>query len=114
MILGKGKEDRPGGERGITFRSLQVFKCEFCGAVTNKIILAGYPGYGPRAYCPNCSEQWHQDLEDHCERFKEPGHPKFYLRELKKEIKELKRQHKNKIENDIKGKPDFSLVEKCS
>ena len=43
-------------QRGDTFRSLQVFKCWVCNALTNKVVMGGYPGYGVRAICPNSSE----------------------------------------------------------
>lgn len=57
------KRDYP-NKRGDSFRSLQVFKCWVCGALTNQVIMGGYLGYGVRAICPQSDQCWHHELEE--------------------------------------------------
>ncbi|MEK7087316.1 MAG: hypothetical protein AAB958_01275, partial [Patescibacteria group bacterium] len=45
-----------------SFRSLQVFECTVCGALTNLVIMGGGPGLGIRILCPHSSNCWHHDL----------------------------------------------------
>ncbi len=51
-------------KRGDVFRSLQVFECYVCGALSNEVVMGGWPGYGVRVICPQSSECWHHALED--------------------------------------------------
>lgn len=48
--------------RGAEFRSVQVFECWICGTLSNKVIVAGFPGYGVRVLCPQRMESWHIKL----------------------------------------------------
>ena len=95
-------------QRGDTFRSLQVFKCWVCNALTNKVVMGGYPGYGVRAICPNSSECWHHELEDKLMRLNK-SHPQSYEKELQKEIGDIKRLHEKDVKNDLEGNPDMNL-----
>jgi hypothetical protein len=95
-------------KRGDSFRSLQVSKCWVCGALSNYVIMGGYPGYGVRVICPNSSECWHHELEEKIEWLDNP-HPKSYKDELQKEIDEMKKQHSEDIKNDLEGNPDMTL-----
>jgi len=49
--------------RGDEFRSLQVHECRVCGAVTNRVVMGGAPGYGVRTICPQSHHHWHHELE---------------------------------------------------
>ena len=104
------KDDHP-DQRGDRFRSLQVFECGICGAVTNSMLMGGYPGYGLRYYCPNGQEEWHKNLKEKIKLSRQP-HPKFYNHELEKEIQEFRNKHAKDVKNDILGNPDFNLKEK--
>ena len=86
--------------RGDQFRSLQVFECWVCGAITNHVIMGGWPGYGVRTLCPQRRECWHHELEDKI----------VYL--LKGEIVTLREEFAGHIQNDVAGAPDVSL--KCA
>ena len=57
------KRDYP-NKRGNHFRSLQVFECWVCGALSNEVVMGGWPGYGIRCICPSATECWHHDLEN--------------------------------------------------
>ncbi len=105
------REHKYPSQRGDTFRSLQIFECETCGAVTNSMLMGGYPGYGLRYYCPNSQENWHKELQEMIKLSSQP-HPKFYKDELKKEIEGHRKKHKDDVKNDILGNPDFSLKER--
>lgn len=95
--------------RGDFFRSLQVFECPICGAITNEVIMGGCFGYGPRTCCPMSGEYWHHELENKLRLLSQP-HPASYKRELEEEIKRIRKLHRNKIKDNIKGNPDFSLT----
>lgn len=51
-------------KRGDIFRSVQVFECWVCGALSNEVVMGGWPGYGVRVICPQSSECWHHEMED--------------------------------------------------
>ncbi|MDE1970706.1 MAG: hypothetical protein KGI50_04000 [Patescibacteria group bacterium] len=97
-------------QRGDSFRSLQVFLCPICAALTNKVVMGGYPGYGVRAVCPNSVEDWHHNLEDRVGLLHKFPHPKSYKEELQKEIDEMREAYKSLIKNDIVGNPDMNLM----
>lgn len=101
------RKDYP-DERGDVFRSLQVFECWVCEALSNRVIMGGYPGYGVRAVCPNSSECWHHELEERMAWLAKP-HPQSCKDALQKEIDEIKKQYQGKIKNDLEGNPDMSL-----
>jgi hypothetical protein len=93
-------------KRGDHFRSLQIFQCPICNAVTNRCIMGGWPGYGLRAVCPNAAEEWHHSLEDKTS-LQNPLHPKTYREELANEITSLLKECAPLIQNDLVGQPDF-------
>ena len=78
-------------KRGDSFRSLQIFECSVCGAITNEVHMGGWPGYGVRYTCPNSAEKWHHNLQD------------AYTVEAHKAVAHL-------VKNDIVGEPDMSLM----
>lgn len=95
--------------RGDHFRSLQVFECGVCGAITNEVIMGGAPGLGVRVLCPHSSECWHHDVG-------------IKIQELRLEYRNNDRGFKEKvteirgvlkklgiITDDIEGNPDLSL-----
>ena len=104
------REQRYPNKRGDTFRSLQVFECWVCGALTNLVIMGGSVGYGVRAVCPNSAECWHHVIEDKL-RLSDKPHPTSYKRELETEIEQLRAARRAKIKNDITGQPDMTLKE---
>ena len=95
--------------RGDEFRSLQVFKCWVCEAMTNRVIIGGYLTSGVRVPCPHSSECWHHEIEEKVRLLNQP-HPQSYKTELQQEIEVMKRQYLDQIINDIVGDPDFSLT----
>lgn len=95
-------------QRGDTFRSLQVSECWVCGALSNRVVMGGSPGYGVRVVCPNSSECWHHELEKKVEWLDKP-HPRSYKDELQKKVDEMKLQHREDVRNDLKGNPDMTL-----
>lgn len=91
------------------FRTLQIFECPICGALTNRVYYSQYRIYdGIVTICPQADECWHHEIEAKKLLNKYP-HPKSYKEELKKEIEGMKQSHKNQIKNDLTGNPDFSL-----
>ncbi len=86
--------------RGAIFRSRQIAECDICGALTNEVVMGGWPGYGVRTICPNAGEEWHHKLESKIRWLKLP-HPKKYKRELEKEIKKMKEKCEDKVKNDL-------------
>ncbi len=113
VILYDLRKDNYPSKRGDTFRSLQVFECWVCKAVTNEIIMGGSMGYGVRAVCPNGSKCWHHELEDKVKLLAKP-HPKSYKDELTKDIENDRNRYQNRIKNDILGNPDLSLKEEVT
>ncbi len=55
-------------ERGESWRSLRVYRCEICHAKTNKWHMGGWPGKGPRLSCPGDEYEEHDELESVLER----------------------------------------------
>ena len=96
-------------QRGDSFRSLQVFECWVCGALTNWVIMGGSPGYGVRTVCQQSSLEWHHELEDKISLLQKP-HPKSYKQELEKEISQLREKHEKEIKNNLVG--DYDLNQK--
>lgn len=101
------KKDYPNNQ-GDTFRSLQIFECCICGALSNRVIMGGSNGYGVRVVCPNSSECWHHELEEKMEWLAKP-HPQSYKRELQKEVDKMKRKNEKYIRNDVEGNPNMSF-----
>lgn len=93
-------------QRGDAFRSLQVFECWVCRALTNRVVMGGYPGYGVRTICPHSSECWHHEIEIKIAWAQKP-HPKSYLKDLQEEIEAMRKAHATEAKNDIEGTPDF-------
>ena len=94
-------------KRGDTFRSLQVFECPVCKALSNKVIIGGSHGYGVRVICPHSSKCWHHELQEKKEWLDKP-HPRSYKDELRKEIAEMKTNVPDDIKNDVKGNPEIA------
>ena len=102
------EKDYP-NQRGDSFRSLQVFECAVCEALTNLVIMGGAPGLGIRMLCPHSSDCWHHDLA-------------IKIQELRLEYKSQPQQFREKVReilgalrsfkvltDDIVGNPDLSL-----
>lgn len=96
-----GYPDRGAGK----FRSVQVFECEACGALTNLVFHAPAPIYRVIALCPHAHRKWHWELADKVQWLGQP-HPARYRRELEKEIETLLSAHRDEIVNDLHGAID--------
>src|SRR3989344_2405627 len=92
------------------FRTLQVFECWVCGALTNKMYAgAAIPiGYHEDVVCPNAGECWHHELEKKRRWLAKP-HPEDYKKALRREIDEFRKKHQSKAKNDLAGKPNMKL-----
>lgn len=101
------KNDFP-SERGAVFRTLQVYRCEICGARTNRAVIGGYPGYGLRVPCPNAVACWHHELEQKTRLLGWP-HPRGYRAALVAEIRAAKTRARIKIVHDVAGPADRSV-----
>ncbi len=106
------KKDYP-NKRGDTFRTFQVFKCWVCNALTNKVTMGGYPGFGCATICPNSSECWHHELERKIKWLRNP-HPKSYKEELQEEIDAEHKENAHLALNDLEGAYDKTLIEGMS
>lgn len=51
-------------KRQDTWRSNQVYECGVCGVKTNKWIMGGWPGMGPRLICPGSSYVEHKRINE--------------------------------------------------
>ena len=100
-----------GAERGDTWFTFQVYTCPVCGGKTNRVIMGGWPGTGPRRICPNACEKWHGEIEEMFSQLNQPGHPKSYLHALKNEITARKNSCKNLVKDDLQGDPDLSQAD---
>jgi hypothetical protein len=100
------KRDYP-NKRGDVFRSTQVFECDVCHALTNEVVMGGYPGYGVRVICPNSCECWHHVLEHKLTWLKKP-HPKVYSVVLSNEIEIFREKYRGRVRSDLVGSPDLS------
>lgn len=87
---------------GTYFRSLQVFCCCSCGALTNRISAEFIP---LRYICRHEEKNWHLLLEAKLEKLYDKSHPKSYLCELENEIQEIRSRD---IMDDLVGNPDIS------
>ncbi len=94
-------------DRRYRFRTLQVFKCRVCGALTNEVRRGGRFGASLVCECPNSSEPWHYDLAAKVEWLGKP-HPKSYKAELRSEIDEERAANALKIKNNVVGPADVS------
>lgn len=96
-------------KRNDNFRSLQIFECNVCEALTNFVIMGGSPGLGMRVLCPHSSDCWHHDLA-------------IKIRELRVTYKSEPQRFREKVieilgtlrrfkilTDDILGVPDLSL-----
>ncbi|MEK7498536.1 MAG: hypothetical protein AAB611_01600 [Patescibacteria group bacterium] len=106
------KKDYP-NKRGDTFRTLQVFKCWVCNALTNRVTMGGYPGYGCATICPNSGECWHHELEEKIKWLKYP-HPGSYKEELRQEIDAMRKEYEHLVEHDLLGACDKTLEKSAS
>jgi len=50
-------------KRKDSWRSKQVYECAICRTKTNKWVMGGYPGMGPRLICPGDQYLEHDRLE---------------------------------------------------
>ena len=50
-------------ERGDSWRSDIAYQCEICHTKTNRWVMGGWPGMGPRILCPGDVYQEHDELE---------------------------------------------------
>lgn len=104
------KHDYP-NKRGDNFRSLQVFECWVCGALTNQIIMGGSAGYGKCAICPNSANCWHNELEEQiyllAKALKQSCRQE--AESYREKIKEIKNRYKEEIKNELIGTPDLNL-----
>lgn len=91
------------------FRTLQVFKCRVCGALTNEAMRGGRFGASIVCECPNSSEPWHYDLAAKVEWLGKP-HPKSYKAELESEISEDRAANATKVKNNVVGAADVSQI----
>jgi len=55
-------------KRGDVWRSKAAYSCGICHTKTNRWVMGGYPGMGPRKICPGDMYQEHDDLESAVER----------------------------------------------
>lgn len=58
-------------ERGDSWRSVQVYKCKVCHIITNLWYMGGYPGLGPRLYCPGTKFNEHSKLAEWIKRLQD-------------------------------------------
>ncbi|MEK7147105.1 MAG: hypothetical protein AAB772_02515 [Patescibacteria group bacterium] len=90
------------------FRSVQVFKCRICGALTNLVVRRNDSSLGVRPICPNHMEKWHFDLKEKLFLRVAFSHPASYKKELEQEITEMLDKISDKISRDVRGDlPEF-------
>lgn len=102
------KNDHP-NKRGDEFRSIQIWKCSVCHALTNRVMMGGSPGLGTRIGCPNDAECWHHELRRKALWLEKP-HPKAYREALALEVEELRLRHTHEAKNDLVGSPDHAQM----
>jgi hypothetical protein len=90
------KIDRRFGEH---WRAISAYRCRICGCVTNHFLYMKY--LGPILLCPGKAAMGdlHHQLEKKLYQLGE-GHPRSYIQEQVKEIKEL-RTHFTDINPDV-------------
>ena len=76
-------------EKNAQFRTLQLFRCEWCGAKTNKAFFNGHVIVA----CPYHGECWHHEVEGKKQLLTQP-HPASYRKELNQEITSLLGKHR--------------------
>ena len=86
-----------------SFRTVQVFKCRTCKALTN--LAKVHENHNISAICPYIYKPWHQELESKVNLLNLP-HPSFYKKELRKEIKKV--IERKKPRNNITGRVRLS------
>lgn len=91
------------------FRTLQVFVCDICGALTNCVSgpLQRFTA-GPYGLCPHHEDKWHRTIREKLEWLKEKPHPETYRKDLAAEIAALTTLHASKVRNDLVGEPDLT------
>jgi len=99
------KREQP-KQKGMPFRSLQIFICSVCGGKTNNLSNGVPPMGGPFIYCANAGKKWHEVLAGKFRLASQP-HPKSYLRDLEEDIEGILKDNKEDIKNDLVGTPDY-------
>lgn len=56
-------------QRGDTWRSRAIYQCEICHTQSNRWIMGGWPGMGPRIVCEGTQYQEHEELEQTLEEY---------------------------------------------
>lgn len=81
-------------KRGDKWRSTRKFECPACGCKSDKLIMGGWPGMGPRLLCPNQFKhtKLHDKLQEMVEETEEEKHPKKYIAWLWEEIYDLRKK----------------------
>jgi hypothetical protein len=88
------------------FRSVQVFKCRHCGALTNGTYWADRFMGGARVHCPNEKEKWHSRIVGLRHVGLGEVRPKAYEEAVQKEVEEILAA--NPPKNDLVGDPDLT------
>lgn len=101
-------------KRGDTFRSLQIFECDICKALTNCVIMGGAPGLAVKIICPHAFACWHHDLEIKVQelKLKYKSQPKIFVEKMTEILGVLRRS--GVIIDDILGAPDLGLKNSVS
>jgi len=55
-------------QRGDTWRSDAIYACEICGVCSNRWIMGGAPGMGPRMVCKGTQYTEHERIEGYIQR----------------------------------------------
>lgn len=92
-----------------SFRTVQVFQCGICGALTNLVVRRNDPGLGVQPICPNRLLFQHDLAKSKTDLNLQP-HPRFYKKEMLEEINDIKEKFFNNLPNDLAGKPDRSKI----
>lgn len=90
------------------FRSLQVYRCDVCGAHTNKAYSVDLmTGRGVRTLCAYSGESWHFLVWEKRRMLSRP-HPKSYREEMEQEIQGILTKHH--VNDDVVGDADWSTI----
>ncbi len=100
------RRDYP-SERGDVFRTLQVFRCSVCQALSNRVVMGGYPGYGVRTICPNAHACWHHLLEQRVSRLLPTSSTEINYAH-RQEVDDLRVRYGIRRVHDLVGTPDLT------
>lgn len=99
-------------KKGESFRSKEIYKCKICKTKTNKVLMTGCYGYGPKIICPAIKHKNHVILENAYKRIQKINNiisefKTYKIKPSEHVIKQKKLLQLIILKNSLKGYDDI-------